>query len=110
MEKFNFKLHAPARNTKNPSVRDINLGDGYVETVPNGLVRDYKTYRLTWTNLRPHEVVPIEAFLARHKGYLTFLWDDPLSGLEGRYKCRRWETTINQGVSNLIATFTQVAF
>lgn len=110
METFNFQLQAPATSTARPNVKSFNLGDGYVEDLPVGLIQNLKSYRLRWVGLNQTDANDIITFLSNHKGYLSFLWQDPQDGRTGKYKCKSWTVNLGNGVTAIDADFNEVTY
>ena len=110
METFTYQPSIPAQIAFDPNVRTYELGDKYTESIPVGLQQNLKTYSLVWNNIDEELGTKIIDFFTRHKGYITFIWVDPL-GDRLLWKCRTWNMRIRSGgFRSISANFNEVSF
>lgn len=87
-------------------VHEIQFGDGYKQSVGDGINNEVRTWPLTFVGLE-HEIAPIRDFLRAHKGYKPFKWTPPLDS-EGLYEVQQFTLRPHGGgVYTLSATFAQ---
>jgi phage-related protein len=66
-------------------VRTAQFGDGYAQTVADGINNQMDTYPLTFSG-DGTKISAIKAFLDSTKGYQSFLWTAPLRA-QGLFRC-----------------------
>ena len=87
-------------------VRTQQFGDGYVQSVSDGINNKSQTWPFLHTGPKD-KIKAIMAFLDRHQGAKAFLWTPPLGEL-GLYKCNGYKPSPRGGqVYSLSATFEQ---
>ena len=88
-------------------VRTAQFGDGYAQSVADGLNNKVQTWPLIFT-VTDTDATTIMTFLDGLQGYQSFFWTPPL-GLQGYYRCTDYVLTPHGAQWNTIAaTFTQV--
>lgn len=93
-----------------PTITEINFGDGYSSRVTFGLNQNKKKYNLSWENITETESNTIEDFLdARAKDATSFTYTPPQESSSSQYICKSWSKTINYaGRATIQATFEEV--
>lgn len=87
-------------------VLKAQFGDGYKQTVADGINNKSQDWPLTFTGLST-TIAPILAFLDARMGYQSFYWTPPL-GTQGYYKCEKYAMRHLGGDSyEISATFEQ---
>lgn len=88
-------------------VRKAQFGDGYQQTVADGINNKVQSWPLQFTG-KAAKIAPIRDFLDARQGYQSFLWTPPL-GAQGYYKCAGHTLKpLGAGNFELTATFEQV--
>ena len=89
-------------------VLEASCGDGYTQTMGDGLNTIADTYSVSWGLLTDAEVNVFTDFLVAHGGYIPFLWTPPRKSAARQWKCRSWKATPLGGCwSSLSATFKE---
>lgn len=83
MKVFEWNLQSEPSATERVSIRSVSFGDGYEQSVANGLNPIAKDWDLRFKG-RISLIRAIDTFLAEHIGK-AFLWENPL-GDQGMYK------------------------
>ena len=106
IERFTWATEKGAEGDIIQRVRSKQFGDGYEQSVEDGLNNRSQSWPVTFTGLKPR-IKEIMAFLDRHKGAKGFLWEPPLGEL-GLYKCNGYKPVHRGGqVYAITATFQQ---
>ena len=106
IERFIWETEKGAEGDVVQRVRTKQFGDGYEQSVEDGLNNQSQSWPLVFTGAKPR-VMLIKAFLDRHKGAKAFLWTPPLGEL-GLYKCKGYKPVHRGGqVYAITATFLQ---
>lgn len=99
-----------ANQKKAPRVLRAQYGDGYEQTVADGINTNLKTFDLTFESIGKGEGDLVDAFLDARGAQEAFQWTPP-NGAQGWYRCdawgRQWDRT-RPGVSSITATFREV--
>lgn len=84
------------------------FGDGYVQTVQNGLNYERRSLRLTWDLLHPSDAIYITDFLTLHGGNYPF-WYTPSDEANAiKWTCVDWsDDRIDSGYRRISATFEE---
>ena len=106
METLNFSPDYQASKKQSPKLSEVDFGDGYTQSRPQGLNHNRATFNLTFSG-NPARIRQIDDFLTRHGGYKTFLWTPPL-GKQGKYKCKKHKVTYQQAYGQLTGDFEEV--
>lgn len=86
------------------SVRQAQMGDGYVQVSGNGLNPRSQEWSLEFTGNETY-IAAIKTFLDAHKGYQAFQWQPPLEPV-GLYRCDEYSpTALGNDMHNLTVTF-----
>ncbi len=89
------------------STRTAQFGDGYSQTVANGINNRGSAWNLTFRGASA-EMGSLAAFLDRHAGWRSFFWTPP-GGQQGYFRCAGRKVQPAQGGNRTVtATFTQV--
>lgn len=87
-------------------VRKTQFGDGYAQVSGDGPNPRSRQQEVEFTGSETL-VTPIAAFLERHQGWKSFVWQPPLGAL-GLYRCETWSlTSLGAGKHTLHATFIE---
>ncbi|WP_053183678.1 phage tail protein [Pseudomonas thivervalensis] len=106
IERFTWATEKGAAGDVKQRVRTKEFGDGYSQTVSDGINNEQQSWPVTYTGSSAL-IQEIVDFLRRHKGAKAFLWTPPLGEL-GLYKCNGYQPTHRGGnVYTLSATFEQ---
>jgi len=98
-----------ASKTSQPTVRNVQFGDGYSQRLRYGLNTDLKVWNLKWENITESESDTIEAFLDARGGAESFDWS-PIDDTETyKWICQDWSKSIPYfNRATITATFQQV--
>lgn len=98
-----------AQKTSQPKVRQVQLGDGYVQRLTFGLNQDLKTWNLTF-EVSETDADTIETFLEARGGSEYFTWTPPDETTSYKWICLNWSKTIPYlNRATIQATFQEVA-
>lgn len=93
-----------------PRIRSVSFGDGYTQSVPDGINNLPETRSLTFANRDTAEINAIEAFLVAHAGVIWFWYQHP-GRAAIQMKCEKWQRTdVSAGFDTLTCTFQQVYY
>ena len=102
---FRWRPTQQARGKTTANVSRADFGDGYAQSVPNGINPWSRSWAVEFVGSRS-EVGQIVSFLEAHAGR-SFLWA-PLFSAQGLYQCDEFEPAHQGGdVYTLSATFAQ---
>jgi phage-related protein len=88
-------------------VNKAQFGDGYAQSVGEGINTVLQTWKLSFTLRRKTEVQAIIQFLADHYGAVKFTWTTPL-GETLSFVCDQWSASGNHDLDwSVSATFEQ---
>lgn len=97
-----------ASKRSQPSVRNVQFGDGYGQRITYGLNQNRKVWSLVW-DVTEEAADEIEAFLDARGGAENFDWSPPDDTETYKWICPEWDKTINfPGRAQISATFQQV--
>ncbi|TWC27718.1 MULTISPECIES: phage tail protein [unclassified Pseudomonas] len=106
IERFTWQTEKGATGDIKQRVRTKGFGDGYSQSVSDGINNEQQSWPVTHTG-SSDRIKEIITFLRRHKGAKAFLWTPPLGEL-GLYKCNGFQPSHKGGsVYTLTATFEQ---
>ena len=98
-----------AQKTSQPKVRQVQMGDGYVQRLTFGLNQDLKIWNLTF-EVSEADADTIETFLEARKGSEYFTWSPPDETTSYKWICLNWSKTIPYlNRATIQATFQEVA-
>jgi|TARA_B100000085_G_scaffold231975_1_gene218994 phage-related protein len=98
-----------ATKTSQPTVRNVQFGDGYSQRLRYGLGTDLKVWNLTWENISEADSDTIETFLEARGGAEHFDWSPPDETETYKWICQQWSKQMTSaGLNQLTATFQQV--
>lgn len=98
-----------ASKASQPTVRSVQMGDGYVQRLTFGLNQDPKQWSLTWENLSDTDTSTIETFLEARGGSESFDWSPPDDSSTYKWICSSWsKTMVVSGLNTIQATFQEV--
>ncbi|WQN26138.1 phage tail protein [Stutzerimonas stutzeri] len=103
LETFTWSPRLGATGTEDERTRRVQLGDGYAQSVVDGINATTHSWPLTFTGT-PEYLQPIRAFLRRHGKAKAFLWTPPLGEL-GLYQRSELSLTGHGRVYTLAVTF-----
>jgi phage-related protein len=98
-----------AQKTSQPTVRQVQFGDGYSQRLTVGLNQNPKVWSLTW-EASESDADSIETFLdARAADGESFTWTPPAEATAYQWICYDWSKSIPYlNRATIQATFTQV--
>lgn len=106
IERFTWATEKGAEGEVTQRVRTKQFGDGYAQSIEDGINNRSESWPVTFTGMAP-KIKAIMKFLDRHKGAKGFLWTPPLGEL-GLYKCTGYKPVHRGGQAYaLTATFQQ---
>ena len=106
IERFTWATEKGADGDVTQRVRTKQSGDGYAQSVEDGINNQSKSWPVVFTGMKDR-ILEIRRFLDRHKGAKGFLWTPPL-GVLGLYKCTGYKPVHRGGqVYAITATFEQ---
>lgn len=82
---FTWAPRLDPTGTSTYRVRTAQFGDGYKQTVADGINNKTQSWPLSF-NGKSSKITPIRDFLDARMGYQSFYWTPPL-GTQGLYKC-----------------------
>jgi phage-related protein len=89
-------------------LREVEYGDGYTQSSPDGLNHLRKELSLTWEKLLPEQAKYITDFLAARGGYEPFQYAPSNSPVTYNWTCKEWtDDRIEQGFRRISAVFIQ---
>ena len=98
-----------ASKTSQPTVRNVQFGDGYSQRLRYGLNTDIKEWNLTWENISETDSDTIETFLEARGGAEHFDWSPPDETETYKWICQQWSKQMTSaGLNQLTATFQEV--
>ena len=98
-----------AQKTSQPKIRQVQMGDGYVQRLTFGLNQDLKTWNLTF-EVSETDADTIETFLEARGGSEHFTWTPPDETTSYKWICLNWSKTIPYlNRATIQARFQQVA-
>ncbi|WMJ71315.1 phage tail protein [Stenotrophomonas sp. 24(2023)] len=101
---FTWPATSQSTGTTTASVKRVRFGDGYGQSVADGLNATARSYQLQFVGTRS-TISDIVAFLDGHVGQ-SFLWHGPLG--TGLYYCTTYtDSHLGGTVSSITATFEQ---
>ncbi len=106
---FNYCAVPDPTGTITLRVRKAQFGDGYVQSVADGINNKVRQWPLTFRG--PADLIgSIAAFLDSHTGATSFLWTPPGPGdKQGFFTCESYTVQANgASVYTLAATFQEV--
>ena len=97
-----------AQKTSQPKVRQVQMGDGYVQRLTFGLNQDPKVWNLTF-EVSETDADTIETFLEARGGSESFNWSPPDETSSYKWICLNWSKTIPYlNRATIQATFQEV--
>lgn len=105
LKTFHFSPRVGAAGDIEPVVRSVQLGDGYKQTIGDGINSEEESWPLTFVG-RWDYIKPIIDFLKDHKGYRSFKWRNPIFQL-GLYQAGKYTVTAAGAYFTLTVTFTR---
>ena len=98
------------RKTSNPSVRQVQFGDGYIQRTVFGLNQNLKVYNPSWKNISETDADTISDFLDARAGQESFDWTPPEESSSSKFLCQQWTKNMStKGRATIQATFQEVA-
>jgi len=106
MSTFNWSPAPGATQTINPRVRTASFGDGYVQTVRDGINNMPRSWSVQFTRATS-DIDAIEAFLISVGADVPFNWTPP-KGAAGKWLCKSWTQSVPAStVQSISATFDE---
>lgn len=91
-----------------PRVREVSFGDGYMQSVPDGINTMPLVRSLTFANRDSAEVAAIDAFLRNQAGVKWFWYSHPGKAAV-KVKCKKWQSVeVGPNLETLSCAFEQV--
>jgi phage-related protein len=108
VETFTYLRQAGATGTIDYRVRELQFGDGYMQSVADGINNKTQTWPLSFEGGMT-DIQPIIDFLDRHKGYKSFFWTPPGTSTPLLFRATKASlTSKGAGVYGLSVEFKQV--
>lgn len=107
MQTFNWSVRPNISIKIEPKVNVIKFGDGYEQRQKNGINNDLRSYSVE-LKAENDQAKYISAFLTEHGAVEPFIWRDPDRHIYIKVKCTSWNTTIDNFVTTITATFDEV--
>lgn len=108
-ETFSWSPAYPVETTPTPQLLEATFGDGYSQSVPDGINFLRDSWALVFENRPSEEGGAIDEFLRRHGGYRWFWWLPPRASALVKVRCKTWKkTNVQVNTVTVTATFTQV--
>ena len=98
----------PSKSDVRPEFKilEAEFGDGYTQSVPDGLNHIRDVANLSWDALTPAQADTIETFIRNHGGTTPFLYTLSDSATQRQWVCKEFSRT--RGTPNKVtATFRQ---
>lgn len=83
---FQWRVQASPSNQRAFTTRDIQFGDGYIQSLGEGMNAVVQSYSISWTGSYT-DCLAIMTFLDNLGGYKSFFWTDPMGNL-GLFRCK----------------------
>lgn len=109
MEIFNWPIKPGMKADFTPRIKSVQFGDGYEQRKPDGLNTHLEKYNVS-LSLRPEKAKQALAFLKRHGGVKSFLFQPIKSELAVMVVCRKWSSDSGNIRETISAEFEQVIF
>ena len=98
------------RKTSEPTVRQVQFGDGYSMRTVYGLNQNLKSYSPKWNNISETDADTISDFLDARAGQESFDWTPPGESSSSKFICQSWSKSIPYNdLATIEATFQEVA-
>lgn len=106
---FNYCAVPDPTGTITLRTRKAQFGDGYVQSVADGINNKVRQWPLTFRGTAS-KIGDIAAFLDAHTGAISFLWTPPApNSTQGYFTCESYTLQANgASVYTLTATFQEV--
>jgi len=79
-----------------PVIKTIKFGDGYEQSLEDGLFNTLLNFNITFDNRDLDETTAILHFLYERKGAKSFVWISPAPySAQKRFKCKQWSSKQN---------------
>lgn len=108
MEIFNWPVKPGMKTEFTPRVRSVRFGDGYEQRKPDGLNSQLEKYNIN-LSLKPEKAQQVLAFLKRHGGVKSFLFQPVSSNLAIAVVCKKWSSDLGNIKVSISAEFEEVA-
>ncbi|MFY2060250.1 phage tail protein [Achromobacter xylosoxidans] len=108
MEKETFSWSPRVRPRGKVTLRTLEakFGDGYTQAAADGINNKLQSWPLEFVGSE-EQIGEIVAFLDRHGGYRSFIWEPPLGG-EGLYRANAYDVVaLGGGLFSVSVTFQQ---
>lgn len=77
------------------SLHEVQFGDGYTLSAPNGINHIRHKLSLKWDGLTNLEHTSLRNFFIAQKGYIPFYYTHPSDGVLRKWTCKDWSSTFN---------------
>lgn len=94
------------------SLHEVSFGDGYTLAAPAGLNHIRMRLTLKWDGLSKSEHDALRAFFEARKGYEPFLYTHPSDGVQRKWTCKSWSSTLGvpfKFTADLVESFAPVS-
>lgn len=109
MAEFTWLPSYSSTNEKEFRTRESSYGDGYVQSVADGINNLKETWAVGFENRTATEIAEIDGFLEARGGYEPFDWVPPGEDQPKKFRCKRWTIKwVEVDVKTLTATFERV--
>lgn len=94
------------------ALHEVNFGDGYTLSSPNGINHIRHTVSLKWDGLTLAQHDSLRAFFLGQKGYLPFLYTHPSDAVLRKWTCKTWSSSFGSPITftaDLVENFSLAA-
>lgn len=110
IEVFTWERQSGAQGKIDYRVRTAQFGDGYAQSVADGLNNEVQTWPLTFEG-GLNVIQPIKDFFKRHQGYKSFYWTPPGETAPLLFRVQNVTfTSIGGGIYSITGEFKQVYY
>lgn len=99
---FTWKPSYSTNLTRQPTVREVKFGDGYIGRAPDGINNAPLTYAITINLMSDSDADAIDEWLAAKRGAVSFTWTPPRK-TQRKWTCKQWQVSFDEFNGN---TFT----
>lgn len=108
METFNWPVKLGMKTDFSPRVISVRFGDGYEQRKPDGLNSQLEKYNIN-LSLKPEKAQQVLAFLKRHGGVKSFLFQPVKNNPVVAVVCKKWSSDLGNIKALISAEFEEVA-
>lgn len=91
MEIFNWPIKPGMKTDFTPRIKAVRFGDGYEQRQPDGMNHQLRKFNIT-LSLKPNTADQVLAFLTKHGGVASFLFQPEKSKQAIKVVCKKWSS------------------